>query len=169
MEARTQPTTHATMLGSAKSTARAPLSSDTPPPPLKAESRNLSFHYGKFQALKGITMPVHEHKVTALIGPSGCGKSTFLRCFNRMHDLYAGNRYDGEIVLHPDNTNLLDKDVDPIEVRMRVSMVFRSRIRFRRPSTRTSPMACACAASNARACWTRKSRIRCVAPRCGTR
>ena len=69
-------------------------------------------------------MPVHEHRVTALIGPSGCGKSTFLRCFNRMHDLYAGNRYDGEIVLHPDNTNLLAGDVDPIEVRMRVSMVF---------------------------------------------
>jgi phosphate transport system ATP-binding protein len=91
---------------------------------LKAESRNLSFHYGKFLALKGVTMPVYEHKVTALIGPSGCGKSTFLRCFNRMHDLYAGNHYDGEIVLHPDNTNLLAKDVDPIEVRMRVSMVF---------------------------------------------
>jgi phosphate transport system ATP-binding protein len=69
-------------------------------------------------------MPVYEHKVTALIGPSGCGKSTFLRCFNRMHDLYAGNRYDGDIILHPDNTNLLAKEVDPIEVRMRISMVF---------------------------------------------
>jgi phosphate transport system ATP-binding protein len=91
---------------------------------LKAESRDLSFFYGKFQALKGVSMPVYEHQVTALIGPSGCGKSTFLRCFNRMHDLYAGNRYDGSIVLHPDNTNLLDRDVDPIEVRMRVSMVF---------------------------------------------
>ena len=97
-----------------------PIVADAPAPPLKAESRNLSFHYGKFQALKGITMPVHEHQVTALIGPSGCGKSTFLRCFNRMHDLYAGNRYEGEIVLHPDNTNLLARDVDPIEVRMRV-------------------------------------------------
>ncbi|HVE50437.1 MAG TPA: phosphate ABC transporter ATP-binding protein PstB [Casimicrobiaceae bacterium] len=92
--------------------------------PLKAESRNLSFHYGKFQALKNVSMPVHLHRVTALIGPSGCGKSTFLRCFNRMHDLYAGNRYDGEIILHPDNTNLLSRDVDPIEVRMRVAMVF---------------------------------------------
>ncbi len=69
-------------------------------------------------------MPVYDRKVTALIGPSGCGKSTFLRCFNRMHDLYAGNRYEGEIILHPDNTNLLARDVDPIEVRMRVSMVF---------------------------------------------
>ncbi|HJV12044.1 MAG TPA: ATP-binding cassette domain-containing protein, partial [Burkholderiales bacterium] len=53
----------------------------------KAEARKLSFYYGDFRALKNITMPVHERKVTALIGPSGCGKSTFLRCFNRMHDL----------------------------------------------------------------------------------
>jgi phosphate transport system ATP-binding protein len=124
MEARTQPTTHATMLGSARPGATAPGESAAPAPPLKAESRNLSFHYGKFQALKSITMPVHENRVTALIGPSGCGKSTFLRCFNRMHDLYPNTRYDGEIVLQPDNTNLLADDVDPIEVRMRVSMVF---------------------------------------------
>jgi phosphate transport system ATP-binding protein len=91
---------------------------------MKAEVQNLSFYYGDFHALKGLNMPVHEKKVTALIGPSGCGKSTFLRCFNRMHDLYPGNRYDGNIRLFPDNTNLLGKDVDPIEVRMRISMVF---------------------------------------------
>ncbi len=91
---------------------------------VKAEVKDLSFFYGDFQALKGLNMPVHEKKVTALIGPSGCGKSTFLRCFNRMHDLYPGNRYVGDIRLHPDNTNLLAKEVDPIEVRMRISMVF---------------------------------------------
>jgi len=91
---------------------------------VKAEVKNLSFYYSEFRALKGLSVPVHEKKVTALIGPSGCGKSTFLRCFNRMHDLYPGNRYDGEIRLFPDNTNLLGKDVDPIEVRMRISMVF---------------------------------------------
>jgi phosphate transport system ATP-binding protein len=91
---------------------------------VKAESKSLSFYYGDFHALKSISMPVYERKVTALIGPSGCGKSTFLRCFNRMHDLYPGNRYDGEITLHPDNTNLLSPKVDPIEVRMRISMVF---------------------------------------------
>ena len=84
---------------------------------VKAEATNLSFYYGDFCALKRINMPVHEHKVTALIGPSGCGKSTFLRCFNRMHDLYPGNRYEGEIVLQPDNTNLLASGVDPIELR----------------------------------------------------
>ncbi len=69
-------------------------------------------------------MSIAENKITAIIGPSGCGKSTFLRCFNRMHDLYPGNRYQGEIILHPDNINLLGRDVDPIEVRMRISMVF---------------------------------------------
>ena len=90
----------------------------------KAEVTNLNFFYGGFQALKGVNMPVYEKKVTALIGPSGCGKSTLLRCFNRMHDLYPGNRYEGGIRLHPDNTDLLSPAVDPIEVRMRISMVF---------------------------------------------
>jgi phosphate transport system ATP-binding protein len=69
-------------------------------------------------------MPIYARKVTALIGPSGCGKSTFLRCFNRMHDLYPGHRYDGSIQLYPDAVNILDPQVDPIEVRMRISMVF---------------------------------------------
>ena len=89
----------------------------------KAEVRNLSFYYGDFNALKNINMPVHEKRVTALIGPSGCGKSTFLRSFNRMHDLYAGNRYEGEIRMFPDDVNVLAPTVDPIEVRMRISMV----------------------------------------------
>ena len=84
---------------------------------LKAESRALSFFYGDFQALKSVTLPVTDRKITALIGPSGCGKSTFLRCFNRMHDLYPGNRYDGQIFLHPDNVDLLSAKMDPIEVR----------------------------------------------------
>jgi phosphate transport system ATP-binding protein len=91
---------------------------------IKAECRNFNFYYGDFQALKNINMPVFDKKVTSLIGPSGCGKSTLLRSFNRMHDLYAGNRYGGEIIMHPDNTNILAKEVDPIEVRMRISMVF---------------------------------------------
>ena len=94
------------------------------PPPLKAQSKDLDFYYGSFKALKSVSMPVFENKVTALIGPSGCGKSTYLRCFNRMHDLYPGHRYDGSIELHPDNVDLLSPQVDPIEVRMRISMVF---------------------------------------------
>ena len=96
----------------------------TNPPPLKAQAKSLDFYYGDFKALKSVSMPVYENKVTALIGPSGCGKSTFLRCFNRMHDLYPGHRYDGQIDLLPDAVNLLAHEVDPIEVRMRISMVF---------------------------------------------
>src|ERR671912_2915422 len=91
---------------------------------LKAEVRNVNFFYGKRQALKNISLPVPQRSVTALIGPSGCGKSTLLRCFNRMHDLYPGNRYEGEIILRPSGVNLLSPNVDPIEVRMRISMVF---------------------------------------------
>ena len=90
----------------------------------KAEVRNLNFYYGAVQALKNINLVVADRQVTALIGPSGCGKTTLLRCFNRMHDLYAGNRYEGEILLDSDDTNILSRQVDPIEVRMRISMVF---------------------------------------------
>ena len=90
----------------------------------KSVVKNLSFYYGDFNALKNIDMVLHDKQVTALIGPSGCGKSTFLRCFNRMHDLYPGNRYEGNIILYPDNENILAPSVDPIEVRMRISMVF---------------------------------------------
>jgi phosphate transport system ATP-binding protein len=91
---------------------------------LKAETRDFNFYYGDFHALKKVNLPVLDKRVTALIGPSGCGKSTLLRSFNRMHDLYPGNRYEGAIVLHPDNTNIVDPKVDPIEVRMRIGMVF---------------------------------------------
>lgn len=92
------------------------------PFPVKAEVRNLDFFYGSFHALKNNNFLVPEKQVTSLIGPSGCGKTTLLRCFNRLHDLYPGNRYRGEIRL--DLTNILSRKVDPIEVRMRVSMVF---------------------------------------------
>ena len=90
----------------------------------KVEIRNLNFWYGDFQALKDISIPVGERQVTALIGPSGCGKSTFLRCFNRMHDLYPGNRYQGEILLYPDGINLVDRRTDPMLPRLRIGMVF---------------------------------------------
>src|SRR5687768_2076185 len=90
-------------------------------PAVKAEVKNLSFYYGPVQTLKQINLAVAERRVTALIGPSGCGKTTYLRCLNRMHDLYPGNRYEGEIVLYPDKTNIISLDMDPIDVRMRVS------------------------------------------------
>jgi phosphate transport system ATP-binding protein len=92
--------------------------------PLKAEVINLNFYYDTVQALKNVNLSIADKKITALIGPSGCGKTTYLRCFNRMHDLYPGNRYEGEILLYPDRFNIIDSKVDPIEVRMRISMVF---------------------------------------------
>ncbi|HMI37604.1 MAG TPA: phosphate ABC transporter ATP-binding protein PstB [Steroidobacteraceae bacterium] len=90
----------------------------------RARSEHLNFYYGTHQALKDISLPVADRRVTAIIGPSGCGKSTFLRCFNRMHDLQVGNRYEGAITLYPENINLIGRGVDPIEVRMRIGMVF---------------------------------------------
>lgn len=91
---------------------------------LKANVKKFSFFYGTKQALKTVDLEIAEKKVTALIGPSGCGKTTLLRSFNRMHDLYPGNRYDGQITLHPDNINIVAPEIDPIEIRMRINMVF---------------------------------------------
>lgn len=93
-------------------------------PNLSASVKKLSFYYGDKQVVRTVSLPIRKNSVTALIGPSGCGKTTLLRCFNRMHDLYAGNRYEGEIWLYPENQNILDKTIDPIEVRMRIGMVF---------------------------------------------
>jgi phosphate transport system ATP-binding protein len=90
---------------------------------VKVEVKGLNFYYpGGVQALKNINFSVYKNTVTALIGPSGCGKTTLLRCFNRMHDLYPGNRYEGEILL--DGRNILSKNIDLIDLRSRVGMVF---------------------------------------------
>jgi phosphate transport system ATP-binding protein len=86
----------------------------------RMEVKNLNFYYGSNQALKDINMPIYDRKVTALIGPSGCGKTTLLRCFNRMHDLYPANRYEGEILL--DGESIFGMDI--IDIRSRVGMVF---------------------------------------------
>jgi phosphate transport system ATP-binding protein len=101
-----------------------PRTDRVPKAPTKVEVKNLQFYYGASHVLKDINVSFHERKVTALIGPSGCGKTTLLRCFNRMHELYPGTRSEGEIILHPDGVNILDRRVDPIEMRMRISMVF---------------------------------------------
>mgnify|MGYP000412771373 CR=1 FL=1 len=91
---------------------------------IKAEVRNLNFYYGDVHVLKNNNLSIARRKVTALIGPSGCGKTTFLRCFNRMHDLYPNNKYEGEIILYPDRINIISSEIDPIAVRMQISMVF---------------------------------------------
>ena len=100
------------------------MSSTPSPASLSALVKNLSFFYGEKEVVKNVSMPVYRNALTALIGPSGCGKTTLLRCFNRMHDLYKGNRYEGEIWLHPEENNILSRDLDPMEMRMRIGMVF---------------------------------------------
>jgi phosphate transport system ATP-binding protein len=92
--------------------------------PIRARVSNLDFFYSEKQALKQLNFVVHDRKVTALIGPSGCGKSTLLRAFNRLHDLYPGNRYQGEIILYPERINIVSPDVDPLLVRLKIGMVF---------------------------------------------
>jgi phosphate transport system ATP-binding protein len=90
---------------------------------IEIEVKNLSFYYnGDIRALKSINLTVYKNLVTALIGPSGCGKTTLLRCFNRMHDLYPKNRYEGEIILN--GKNILSQEVDLIELRSKIGMVF---------------------------------------------
>ena len=86
------------------------------------EVRNLDFYYGKFKGLKNVNLNIAENKVTAFIGPSGCGKSTLLRTFNRMYDLYPGQRAEGEINLYGEN--ILDKDRDLNLLRAKVGMIF---------------------------------------------
>ncbi len=88
----------------------------------KIEVRDFDFYYGDFQALKGMNIPIAEHRITALIGPSGCGKSTFLRSLNRMNDTIPGARAEGEILL--DGKNIYDPKVDVVELRQRIGMVF---------------------------------------------
>jgi phosphate transport system ATP-binding protein len=82
----------------------------------------LDFFYGKFKGLKNINLNIAENKVTAFIGPSGCGKSTLLRSFNRMYDLYPGQRAEGEINLYGEN--ILDKERDLNLLRSKVGMIF---------------------------------------------
>ncbi|MBF0275270.1 MAG: phosphate ABC transporter ATP-binding protein [Nitrospinae bacterium] len=95
------------------------------------ETKNLSFFYaeqGNKPSLKNISLQIIEKGVTALIGPSGCGKTTLLRCFNRMHDLYPGIRYEGEIIF--DGKNMLSSNTDLIDLRSRVGMVFQKPTAF---------------------------------------
>jgi phosphate transport system ATP-binding protein len=86
------------------------------------EARNMSIFYGSFRAVNNVSLAVEKNKITAFIGPSGCGKSTVLRSFNRMNDLVATARTEGEILFR--GKNLYDRSVDPVEVRRRIGMVF---------------------------------------------
>ncbi|MDH7568008.1 MAG: phosphate ABC transporter ATP-binding protein PstB [Armatimonadota bacterium] len=91
---------------------------------MKIAARNVDLFYDRFQALKGVTLSVREHTITALIGPSGCGKSTFLRSLNRMNDLIPGARLSGSVEL--DGENIYAPGVDVVALRKRVGMVFQA-------------------------------------------
>jgi phosphate transport system ATP-binding protein len=83
---------------------------------------DLDIYYRDFLAVEGVTIPIAARSVTALIGPSGCGKSTFIRSLNRMHEVIPGARVEGKIII--DGNDLYDVDVDPVEVRRQIGMVF---------------------------------------------
>jgi phosphate transport system ATP-binding protein len=89
---------------------------------IKMKAEGLDFFYGSFQALKNINLDVKERQITALIGPSGCGKSTFLRTLNRMNDVIPNTRLAGSILL--DGENIYAPNVNPVNLRQRVGMVF---------------------------------------------
>jgi phosphate transport system ATP-binding protein len=86
------------------------------------DTRDLAVYYGDFRAVRDVNIPVRRNEITAFIGPSGCGKSTVLRCYDRMNDLIDTARVEGTILYH--GIDLYGKDVDPVEVRRRVGMVF---------------------------------------------
>ncbi|MGB9633759.1 MAG: phosphate ABC transporter ATP-binding protein PstB [Chloroflexaceae bacterium] len=86
------------------------------------ETRDMHIYYGAFRAVKDVTFGIQRNKITALIGPSGCGKSTVLRSFNRMNDLIPGARTEGEVLYH--GQNLYGPDVDAVQVRREIGMVF---------------------------------------------
>lgn len=92
--------------------------------PLRARVNGFNFFYGDKQALYDVSFPIYDRKITAIIGPSGCGKSTLLRSLNRMHDLYPNNRYEGEIILYPEQINVVSPQVNPMLVRLKIGMVF---------------------------------------------
>jgi phosphate transport system ATP-binding protein len=94
---------------------------DVPPEPVM-EAINLNVYYGDFHAVHDVNLSFGKHEITALIGPSGCGKSTVLRCLNRMNDLVAGARVEGQVSYH--GMNIYTREVDPIAVRTHVGMVF---------------------------------------------
>ena len=86
------------------------------------ETRDLDIYYGTFKAVTDVNMKIERNAITAIIGPSGCGKSTLLRAFNRMNELYAGTSIQGEVTF--EGQDIYAKDVDPVEVRYRIGMVF---------------------------------------------
>src|SRR6201987_760844 len=99
-----------------------------PAAPQKAVIRNLDFFYDSFRALKNVSLPLHDKRVTAFIGPSGCGKSTLLRVLNRIYELYPGQRATGEVLV--DGEDILAPGLDLNLLRAKIGMVFQKPTRF---------------------------------------
>lgn len=112
----------AAVLHVSASPSRRPGGRDLPALDPVIEMDDVSLFYGSFRAVDGVTLPIGRNEITALIGPSGCGKSTVLRSINRMNDLIPGARVEGTISYH--GQDIYARDVDPIEVRRRIGMVF---------------------------------------------
>jgi phosphate transport system ATP-binding protein len=114
--------THATTLPPRPTLVRTPEQENATEATVKVDVRNLSFYYGAKRALDGISLEARTNRVTAFIGPSGCGKSTFLRTLNRMNDVIPGTRVEGSARI--DGTDIYAPNVDVVELRRRVGMVF---------------------------------------------
>jgi phosphate transport system ATP-binding protein len=124
---------------SARTSTFPPSSSPAGRAPEKMRADGLSAWFGGKRALKDITLPLVERKVTAVIGPSGCGKSTFIRCLNRMHEVVPGARTEGHVLL--DGRSIYAREVDPVRVRRRVGMVFQKPNPFPAMSVRDNVLA----------------------------
>jgi phosphate transport system ATP-binding protein len=105
----------------------------------KMRAEDLHAWFGSTEALKGITLPVRDRRVTAIIGPSGCGKSTFVRCLNRMHEVVLGTRVSGRVLL--EGNDIYSGNVNPVRVRQRVGMVFQKANPFPTMSIRDNVLA----------------------------
>ncbi len=99
-----------------------PRAAPVAPPPAVFEARGLNVRYGDFRAVRDVDLDIAGKEITAFIGPSGCGKTTVLRCFNRMNDLIDTARVEGSVRYH--GVDLYDREVNPVEVRRRIGMVF---------------------------------------------
>jgi phosphate transport system ATP-binding protein len=118
MTATERPNVHISTPGVASGTGTSPEAVGTP----IMDMNGVSVYYGDYEAVRGTTLPIRQNQITAMIGPSGCGKSTILRALNRMNDLIPSARVVGRVAFH--GQDIYDKDVDPIQVRRHVGMVF---------------------------------------------
>jgi phosphate transport system ATP-binding protein len=112
---------------------------DAPTAPPKIDVLGLSAWFGAEVVLRGVSVPVHQHRVTAVIGPSGCGKSTLLRCLNRMHEVTPGARVEGSVLV--DGVDVYDRRLDPTDLRRRIGIVFQRPTTFPGASVRDDVIA----------------------------